>query len=472
MNQIFYDFFLGCKECVLENPRSFYGSFSLGPFQNSQSLTIANALRRTLLTEISNIAITHLEIEGVLHEYSTLLGVRESVLDILLNFKQIVLKTSFPLTETFSRPMYGYLNVRGPGIVRAADLKLPPTIQCVDPDQYIATLSQNGNLSLRFLISDFCNSLKQKAEQEQNSSNSWKRSDKFNQDGFQYFPKGENKNERKTSFGNSSFLNGEKEISLNSPLLAVGENLSTCRNGSNFLWVDPNFNPILKVNYTIQNLEPIGENLQNQQINVEIWTNGSIHPRKALYFTFDFLKNVFHKFDDMKSINSKLKNDFFQSEERLMKILKSYESDFAFYNVLNLKKEKRFSNFLEISIDTKTFSPSVSNFSHLKDENTEHKKVPPDGSQSEFFSASQIQNIVNVEKSPFEKNQFLSVEELYLPFRITNCLIQNDLLTIHDLLKFSPKKLQNFCGIGNFSVCLIQKKLKKFGFFLKIEKEI
>src|SRR5690242_19124853 len=160
MNQNLQDFFLGCKECVLENPRSFYGNFTLGPFKNSQSLTIANALRRTLLTEISNIAITHVEIDGVFHEYSTIEGVRESVLDILLNFKQIVLKTSLPL----AKPIYGYLNVRGPGIVRVADLKLPPHIQYVDPDQYIATLNENGKLSLKFTISDFCNSLKEKTE--------------------------------------------------------------------------------------------------------------------------------------------------------------------------------------------------------------------------------------------------------------------------------------------------------------------
>ena len=49
------DFFLSCKECVLENPRNFYGCFTLGPFQNSQSLTVANALRRTLLSEIYGI---------------------------------------------------------------------------------------------------------------------------------------------------------------------------------------------------------------------------------------------------------------------------------------------------------------------------------------------------------------------------------------------------------------------------------
>jgi DNA-directed RNA polymerase alpha subunit len=472
MNQLFYDFFLGCKECVLENPRSFYGSFSLGPFKNSQSLTIANALRRTLFTEISNIAITHVEIEGVLHEYSTILGVRESVLDILLNFKQIILKTSFSGTGTMSRPMYGYLTVRGPGIVRAADLKLPPTIQCVDSDQYIATLSENGNLSLRFIISDFCHTLKQKSEHEQNFLNSQKSTENFNQDGYQNFTKGEKKNERKTSFGNSSFLNSDKEISFNPTVPARGQNPYTSRNGSNLLWVDPNFNPILKVNYHIENLEPIGQNFQNQQIHVEIWTNGSIHPRKALYFTFDFLKNIFHKFDDMKSIHSKLKTEFFQSEETLMKILKSYEYDFAFYNVLNFKKEKGFSDFLEISTDKKTFSKSVPHLTDLRPENKAEEKVLADNGQNDFLSASQIQDIENAERNSFEKNQFLSVKELYLPLRITNCLIQNNLLTIPDLLKFSPKELQNFCGIGNFSLCLIQKKLKKLGFFLKTKKEI
>jgi len=156
MTDSIQDFFLSCKECVLENPRCFYGCFSLGPFQNSQTLTVANALRRTLLSEIRGVAITYVEIDGVVHEYTSLPGIRESVLDILLNFKQIVLKKISP----FSKPLFGYLNVRGPGIIRASDLKLPPIIQCVDSDQYIATLMENGKLIVKFTISDFQTSLK------------------------------------------------------------------------------------------------------------------------------------------------------------------------------------------------------------------------------------------------------------------------------------------------------------------------
>jgi DNA-directed RNA polymerase alpha subunit len=78
---------------------------------------------------------------------------------------------------------------------------------------------------------------------------------------------------------------------------------------------------------------------------------------------------------------------------------------------------------------------------------------------------------IEKQNGTFQK-KFFSVEKLNLPFRITQCLIQNNLFTIADLLNYSPKELQNFCGIGNFSLSLIQKKLKKHGFFFKMEQKI
>lgn len=141
-------FFISCKESKIENNRSFYGCFSLGPFEPSQSITIANSLRRTLLSELYGLAIVSVEIDGATHEYSSLSGVRDSVLDILLNFKEIVLKKTI---KNF-KPQIGYLRARGPGVVRAGDLRLPAFIQCVDPDQYIATLADNGFLNVKFLI--------------------------------------------------------------------------------------------------------------------------------------------------------------------------------------------------------------------------------------------------------------------------------------------------------------------------------
>jgi DNA-directed RNA polymerase subunit alpha len=144
------NFFLTCKECILENPRKFYGAFYLGPFNNSQSLTIANGLRRTLLSEIAGLGIEMVEIEGVEHEFCTYPGLRESILDFLLNFKEIVLvsnlqnKTKLREKKQFKKlnlknfknssknfnqkPLYGYLQAKGPGIIRASDLKLPASI--------------------------------------------------------------------------------------------------------------------------------------------------------------------------------------------------------------------------------------------------------------------------------------------------------------------------------------------------------
>ena len=139
---------LSCIESRVENSRKFYGRFQLGPFVLGQGFTIANSLRRSLLSEISGLAITAVEIEGVVHEYSTIEGVRESVLDILLNVKQIVLTSDFQIQE----PQVAFLQVQGPGIVRAKDIKLPISIQSVDPEQYIATLLYDGLLKIKFMI--------------------------------------------------------------------------------------------------------------------------------------------------------------------------------------------------------------------------------------------------------------------------------------------------------------------------------
>jgi DNA-directed RNA polymerase subunit alpha len=441
MNKTFRDFFLGCKDCVLENPRSFYGSFSLGPFKNSQSLTIANALRRTLLTELTNIAITHIEIEGVFHEYSTIEGVRESVLDILLNLKQIVLKTSFPL----SKPLYGYLNVHGPGIVRASDFKLPPHIHCVDPDQYIATLNENGNLTFKFTISDFLNTP-------------------------EFFPF------EKKGIPEKMFDLKLHSLPQNGPISFSKENrgikdFQKRNKKTNSLWVDPNFNPIVKVNYLIQNLEPIGQNFQSQVIHIEIWTNGSIHPRKALYFTFDFYKNIFLKFEDMKYLNLKFNSQFFESEETLNKILKSYEYDYAFYDVF--KKLQNFDTTKTIKkLKNNNLSMDASDF--LKTSSSEKFKLSlsndPLLNSSLFFSFADGKKEKSALGFENEINESYPVEKLSLPFRITRCFLKNNLFTVGDILKYTPKELQNFSGIGNFSLSLIEKKFKKMGFSFQNEK--
>lgn len=139
---------LSCIDSKVEHSTKFYGRFELGPFAPGQALTVANALRRSLLSQLSGSAITLLEVKGASNEYEILNGVRESVLDIILNLKQIVFTSDF---EIFS-PQVGFLNVKGPGIVRASDLKLPAFLYAVDPNQYIATLNTQGHLNMKYLI--------------------------------------------------------------------------------------------------------------------------------------------------------------------------------------------------------------------------------------------------------------------------------------------------------------------------------
>jgi DNA-directed RNA polymerase subunit alpha len=163
-----------CKKSMILNKRSFYSCFYLGPFNPGQSITIANSLRRTLLSELTGFAITYVEIDGVTHEYSNIPGVKETVFDILLNLKEIVLKSteirlnSFENKKENSKIKYkqqeiqldhgtiegseAYLQVRGPGVIRACDIKMPPFLVCVDPEQYIATLSEDGFLNMKLHI--------------------------------------------------------------------------------------------------------------------------------------------------------------------------------------------------------------------------------------------------------------------------------------------------------------------------------
>ena len=151
-------FLISCKESRIETNRSFYSSFIIGPFHPSESITIATALRRSLLSELPGIGIISVQIEGAAHEYSNLPGIRDSVLDILLNLREVVLKKLSKNT----RPQVGYLRARGPGTIVAGDLCLPPFIQCVDPNQHIATLAEDGVLNMKFIIAEGNNYIKGK----------------------------------------------------------------------------------------------------------------------------------------------------------------------------------------------------------------------------------------------------------------------------------------------------------------------
>nr|YP_010336769.1 RNA polymerase alpha subunit [Stylonema alsidii]UNJ15175.1 RNA polymerase alpha subunit [Stylonema alsidii] len=135
-----------CLESRIDKPREHYGHFAIRPLNSSQAITIGNALRRTLLADLQGTAIVAARIAGVNHEFSTIPGVREDVLEILLNLKSIILRAQI------KEPQIGRIRVQGPGIVTAGLLELPMGVELVDPRQYIATICNNSIFELEFRL--------------------------------------------------------------------------------------------------------------------------------------------------------------------------------------------------------------------------------------------------------------------------------------------------------------------------------
>ena len=243
--------FFSCVESRIQDNGSLYGRFHIGTFFRGQALTFANALRRTLLSEIPGVRIKDISIEGVTHEFALLPGVEESVLDILFNLKSVVFAPSSSITlpktfcfwkelDTVHEP--AILRGRGPRKLTAGDIKLPLTFKCVNPETHIATLTGDGEFLMQFCLSlsqaDYF-SIPQKKIHTQHLT-------------------------QKRVFGSKHVLNFE-----NVPM------------------------PIQKVNYGIKSLNA---KQGSEYIVFEAWTDGSLLPQEAVDFGLKQLTHLFYQF--------------------------------------------------------------------------------------------------------------------------------------------------------------------------------
>ena len=121
-----------------------HGQFLISSLKPGQGITIGNQLRRVLLNDLGGVAISAVRIAGVSHEFSTIPGVREDILEILLNLKGIVLKSK---TQT---PQFGRLKIQGPTVVTADLIQLPSNLEIVNPNHYIMTISTSNILEIEF----------------------------------------------------------------------------------------------------------------------------------------------------------------------------------------------------------------------------------------------------------------------------------------------------------------------------------
>ena len=121
-----------------------HGQFVINSLKPGQGITIGNQLRRVLLGDLGGIAISAVRIAGVTHEFSTIPGVREDILEILLNLKGVVLRSKIKDVQ------FGRLKIQGPTVITADLIQLPIGMEIINPNHYIATLSTSNIIEIEF----------------------------------------------------------------------------------------------------------------------------------------------------------------------------------------------------------------------------------------------------------------------------------------------------------------------------------
>ena len=216
------------KGFVCEEATRFYGRYSAEPFERGFGVTIGNSLRRVLLSSLKGWAVSAVKIDGVLHQFSPIPGVVEDATEIILNLKQLRTKLSVV------HPKIVYLSAKGPGEVKASDIKPDPDVEILTPDIHIATLDDGAQLNLEIRI----------------------------EYGRGYVP-------------------------------AEQHDLSDLPEG--WIPVDSIFSPVRKVNFRVENVLHL-ERADYDRLLLEIWTDGSIEPLDAAANASKILKDIFQVF--------------------------------------------------------------------------------------------------------------------------------------------------------------------------------
>jgi DNA-directed RNA polymerase subunit alpha len=238
-------FQIECIESKTQKNLGQYSKFVLEPLERGQGITVGNSLRRVLLSNLQGAAVTAIRISGVNHEFATIPGVREDVLEIMLNMKEIVLRS---YTD---QPQIGRLVAKNPGQVTAAQFDLPSEVEVVNPDQYIATLTEGAKLEMEFRVE-----------------------------------KGQ---------GYRAVERGKDEMT-----------------SLDYLQIDAVFMPVIKVNYQVEDARLDGSQAKDRLL-LEIWTNGSFSPKEALSEAASILVALFNPLKDLNDLETK-EDDFSGSE--------------------------------------------------------------------------------------------------------------------------------------------------------------
>jgi DNA-directed RNA polymerase subunit alpha len=224
----------------------------LEPLERGFGHTLGNALRRILLSSMPGSAVTEASIEGVLHEYSTIEGVQEDVVDLLLNLKLLAIKL------TVGEEALLTLNIKGPCQVTAGDIQLTHGVEIVNPELVIANLNEKGKLNMTLKV------------------------------------------ERGIGFHSTDSFIRHFDEELEKKLVGI-------------LKLDTSFSPIRKVAYYVENAR-VENRTDLDKLTIELETNGTLDAEESIRISASILQRQLHAFVDMKfeesRSDSKERNDF------------------------------------------------------------------------------------------------------------------------------------------------------------------
>ena len=246
-------------ECLEVDNTNNYAKFVCEPLERGYGVTIGNSLRRILLSSLTGCAITSVKIEGVLHEFSSIPNVVEDVPEIIVNLKNVRLK----FAENEEKVMR--INFKGEGEVTAADIITDGTVEILNPDLHIATVSEGGQLIME-LTADM---------------------------GRGYSPSEKNKKPN-------------QDISV--------------------LPIDSIYTPVKKVNYQVKNTR-VGQMVDYDKLIIEVWTDGSLKAHEALSLAAKVMTGHLELFIDLSEATRNTQVMIEKEESKKEKVLETSIED-------------------------------------------------------------------------------------------------------------------------------------------------
>ena len=216
-----------------------YGKFVVEPLERGYGTTLGNSLRRIMLSSLPGAAVSQVKIDGVLHEFSSIAGVKEDVTEIIMNVKSLAIKNNSDTNE----PKTAYIEFEGEGVITAADIQADADIEILNPEQVIATLS--GGADSKFYM-------------------------------------------ELTITSGRGYVSADKNKSDDLPIGVIA--------------VDSIYTPVERVNMAVENTR-VGQKIDYDKLTLEVYTNGTLNPDDAVSLAAKVLSEHLNLFIDLSEIS-------------------------------------------------------------------------------------------------------------------------------------------------------------------------